>query len=86
MMGYMKAIASELESYWDGGDEHGGYTVWSRELPDRNLAIIAEGYGTARLIVSHETIGQYQTVAEAVLDAGPIARAILSAQMTGWAE
>lgn len=84
-MGAMKELATELEIYWDGGTEIGGVTTWSRELPDRRLAIIIDGYEQTRLIVQGRTIGEYAGVAEAVLAAGRIAQRQLSAQMKDWA-
>ncbi|WP_131808842.1 hypothetical protein [Mycolicibacterium mucogenicum] len=80
----MKELATEVEFFWDGGAEIGGVTTWSRELPDRRLAIIADGYEQTRLIVQGRTIDEYEGLAEAVHAAGQIARAILSAQMQEW--
>lgn len=89
-MGAMKELATELELHWDGGAEHGGYTAWSRPLPDSTLAIIVEGYGKARLSINTAgrasvPVDEYLTVAEAVLAAGRIAQRQLSAQMKEWA-
>lgn len=84
-MGAMKELATELEIYWEGGTEIGGVTTWSRELPDRRLAIITDSYEQTRLIVQGRTIGEYAGLAEAIHATGQMARGILSAQMKEWA-
>ena len=83
-MGAMKALAIELEEFWtlDGAD-------WTRTLPDgRDITISPRPSiptGWFNVIVGQRIIAEVDTLAEAVVAAGAIARNQLADQARTWA-
>ena len=84
-MSAMKALATELEEFWTLTPNG----VWSRILPDGRPITIAPRASAKRgwyqLIVDHRGIAEVDTLAEAIVAAGSIARNQLANEARTWA-
>ena len=83
-MGVMKDLALELELYWEMAP-----VGWSRELPGgRTITISSYQRGRTggyKLTVERKTVADVETLAEAIVAAGSIAREQLANQARTWA-